>query len=161
MPILTPDRSLMYMRKTPVILEAILRDVSQEQAQQATDGPSGWSVVEVMCHLRDWEDIFIERTRMILESDNPQLPNYDQEEMARTRHYATQNLRAAFDAYTARREEFLKLLTGLTEEQWQRRGTHPRMGDHNMIELAANTALHDLNHIEQIVRALGLAGAKV
>jgi hypothetical protein len=43
----------------------------------------------------------------------------------------------------------------LTDDQWRRTGIHPRMGDHNMIELAANVALHDLNHIEQMVRALG------
>ena len=155
MPVLTPERSLMYIGKTPVILKAVLGDVSQQRAQQATDGPDGWSVVEVMCHLRDWEDIFQERTRLILESDNPQLPHYDQEELAKTRDYANQDLQAAFDAYLAKRKEHLQRLANLTADQWQRRGAHPRLGDHNMVEHAANVALHDLNHIEQMARALG------
>ncbi len=155
MPILTSERSLMYMRKTPVILKTILRDVTQERAQQATDGPDGWSVVEVMCHLRDWEAIFYERTRMMLDSENPHLPDYNQEEMAKRRDYANQNLLAAFEAYLVKRQQHLQLLSSLTGERWKRTGIHPRMGDHNMIELATNAALHDLNHIEQMVRALG------
>jgi hypothetical protein len=155
MPILTPERSLMYMRKTPVILKTILSGVTQERAQQATDGPGGWSVVEVMCHLRDWEPVFQERVRLILETNNAQLPHYDQEEMAKKGNYASENLQAAFDTYLARRRELVSQLLTLTDDQWQRRGSHPRMGDHSMIDLAGNAALHDLNHIEQIVLALG------
>ena len=92
---------------------------------------------------------------MMLDSDNPRLPEYNQEEMAKTRAYASQNLQATFDAYLSKRQALLALLSGLTDDQWRRTGIHPRMGDHNMIELAANVALHDLNHIEQMVRALG------
>ncbi len=161
MPILTPERSLMYLRKTPVILKALLGDVSQERAQQATDGPDGWSVVEVMCHVRDYEEIFYQRARMMLESDNPKLPAYDQVEMARARNYASQNLRAAFDDYLETRQRFVTLLESLSAEQWQRRGLHPQWGDITIVELATNTALHDLNHAEQMVRALGIAAALV
>jgi uncharacterized damage-inducible protein DinB len=146
---------MMYVRKTPVILKTILSGVTQERAQHATDGPVGWSVVEVMCHLRDWEPIFLERIRLMLETDNAQLPHYDQEAMAKDGNYASQNLQAAFDAYLSKRKELVNQLSSLTEAQWQRRGTHPRMGEHSMVELAGNVALHDLNHIEQMVRALG------
>jgi hypothetical protein len=161
MPILTPERSLMYLRKTPVILKALLGDVSQERARRATDGPDGWSVIEVMCHLRDYEEIFYQRARMMLESDNPKMPAYDQVEMARARNYASQNLREAFDDYLKTRQRFVQLLEGLNAEQWQRRGIHSQWGDITIIELATNTALHDLNHTEQIVRALGIVTALV
>jgi hypothetical protein len=157
MPILTPERTLMYLRKSPVILKATLGDVSQERAQQATDGPDGWSVVEIMCHLRDYEEIFIERARLILDRDSPTLPPYNQEELAGERNYKSQNLKEAFASYLNRRQQFIGILSNLSEAQWQRRGLHPAWGDINMLEVGTNAALHDLNHTEQLVRTLGLA----
>ena len=46
MTMMTPDRFIRSVRKTPTILNAILRDVSEEQAHELTDGPGGWSVIE-------------------------------------------------------------------------------------------------------------------
>jgi hypothetical protein len=40
-------------------------------------------------------------------------------------------------------------------------GVHLDFGDHSLLELAFNTALHDVNHIEQIVRALGFESALI
>jgi hypothetical protein len=159
MPIMTPERTLMYLRKSPVILNAILKDVSQERAQQATDGPDGWSIVEIVCHLRDYENIFLERAHMMLDQDNPKLPGYNQEELARERNYKIQNLREAFDGYVSSRQSFVHLLSGLSDEQWHRPGRHPNWGDINMLELGTNAALHDLNHAEQMVRTLGVGAA--
>jgi hypothetical protein len=161
MPILTPDRTLMYLRKSPGILSAILKDVSQERAQQATDGPDGWSVVEIVCHLRDYEDIFLERAHLMLAQDNPKLPGHNQEELARERNYKIQKIKEAFDGYLSHRQRFVNLLSGLSEQQWHRPGLHPNWGDINMLELGTNAALHDLNHAEQIVRALGTGAALV
>ncbi len=161
MPIISPNRSLEFMRKTPGIVKATLGEVSQERARTATDGPNGWSVLEVICHLRDWEDIFCERVQMMLSEDNPKLPDHDQEQMAKDRHYSSQDLQQAFDLYLNLRQRHLQILAGLTPEQWQRRGLHPRWGEINVVEHGMNTALHDVNHIEQMVRALGLAGAMV
>ena len=39
---ITPERTLMALRKTPVVLNALLKGVTQEQAEQLTDGPGGW-----------------------------------------------------------------------------------------------------------------------
>jgi hypothetical protein len=157
MTMMQPEKFLRTMRKTPVILAAILRGVTQDQAQAATDGPDGWSVVEVMCHLRDYEELFFRRARMILETDNPKLPGYDQAELARERDYAHQDLAAAFQEYVDTRQQYLNLLTSLDENQWQRTGIHPETSDITLLELAMNIGLHDVNHIEQIAHTLGLA----
>ena len=47
--------------------------------------------------------------------------------------------------------------TYTTPEQWQRYGTHPDYGQITILEVCANIALHDINHIEQMARALALA----
>ena len=157
MTMMQPEKFLRSMRKTPVILAAILRNVSQERAATATDGPDGWSVLEVMCHMRDFEGLFFRRARMMLESENPELPGYDQNELVKTNDYAGQKLSAAFQDYVHVRQQFVHFLAGLNDEQWHRRGIHPDVGDIDLLELVMNVSLHDINHIEQIVRALGLS----
>jgi len=161
MTMMQPEKFLRTMRKTPVILAAILRGVTQDRALAATDGPDGWSVVEVMCHLRDYEELFFRRARMMLETDNPKLSGYNQEELARERDYAHQDLAATFREYVQTRQQYLNLLTGLDATQWARTGIHPETGDITLLELAMNVGLQDVNHIEQIARTLGLAGALV
>lgn len=37
----------------------------------------GWGITEILPHLRDWEEIYFERARRIVEEDNPHIPGYD------------------------------------------------------------------------------------
>jgi hypothetical protein len=52
-------------RATPDILEGLLEGCTEEQARAARGGDEGWSIVEVMCHLRDAEERALERMRTI------------------------------------------------------------------------------------------------
>jgi hypothetical protein len=156
---LSVEKALRSLRKTPVILSAILRDVDQQRAVSATDGADGWSALFVVCHLRDFEEIYAERLRMMLETDNPHYPHINQEELPAKNRYASQNLRDALNAFIEQRRKQIVIFEKLTDGQWKRRGVHPEFGEHDVLEFAINTALHDVNHIEQIVRALGLESA--
>ncbi len=44
---------------------------------------------------------------------------------------------------------------------WQWGGVHPEFGQIDMLQLAMNGALHNINHFEQIARSLGLSMALV
>ncbi len=154
MPILNPFKALRSLHRTPVILEAVLRNVTQEQAQQFTDGPDGWSVLYVMCHIADYEFIYSERMRLMLETDDPLFPDVDNDALIRDHNYAGQNLREAFQRYADQRRVLIALLEGLNDDQWARRGTYLTAGEGTVLTLAINIALHDLNHIEQIVHSL-------
>ncbi len=155
MPTLTPEKALRDFPKTPVILNVILRGVDQARAQSATDGPDGWSVLEVVCHLNDFEQIFFERARRIVENDLPRFESIDPNELAKSSGCAQQDLAEVVASYVSRRRAFLAFLRGLTLEQWQRKGIHYAYGEMSLVELVTNTTLHDVNHIEQIVKALG------
>ncbi len=154
MPVINAERALLSLRQSPVVLDAVLGGVTPERARKATDGPDGWNVVGVICHLRDYERVFFARATLMLEADNPNLPAPDPDELARTSDYASQDLATALAAYHTNRRRFLGLLSGLVEEQWGRGGVHPRMGAMTLLELALHVALHDVNHIEQVVHTL-------
>ena len=158
MEIFSPDKALRDLPKTPVILKCILSGVDQQRAQTATDGPDGWSVLEVMCHLNDYEEIFAMRARRMVAEIVPNFPHADHLAWVTANHYAEQNLTATFATYLSRRRAFIAFLRGLTPEQWQRKGYTDVWGEVTVVQVAINATLHDVNHIEQIIRALGLSG---
>ena len=59
---------------------------------------------------------------------------------------------------TARRE-LVALLDGLADDQWQRQGTHALYGGLTLLDLLVFVEWHDVNHLEQIARTLGLSAA--
>src|SRR4051812_7531792 len=70
-------------RATPVVLARVLDGCTQEQAQAARGGDENWSVVEVLCHLRDAEARGLERMRAMRDENLPFLPAFDQDAWAR------------------------------------------------------------------------------
>jgi hypothetical protein len=139
--------------KTPALLRLILNDVTQEQAQNAWD--ADWNVVYVVCHLRDMEAVFTERLQMMLEQENPAFPLTNEKELAVQNRYAEADLRDALTEFEQRRRHFIALVENLTPEQWERTGMHAHFGETTVLTLAINSAIHDLDHMEQITRALG------
>ena len=157
MPMFTPEKALRDFPKTPVILSTILQGVDQERAQTARDGADGWSVLEVLGHMNEFEQVFFERSRLIVEADVPKFASLDPNTLVETHHYNDQTLTDVFASFVTTRRAHLAYVQALTPEQWQRTGIHSTSGEVTLVENIINTTLHDVNHIEQIVKALGSA----
>src|SRR5512143_1731559 len=84
--------SLDGLKATPETLQGLLRGVSPERARAARGGDENWSVVEVLCHLRDAEERALERMRLMRDETNPYLAGYDQAQWAVERNYAAARL---------------------------------------------------------------------
>lgn len=153
MALLSRGKALRSLPKTMALLRHLLEDVTQEQAENSWD--KEWNVVYMVCHLRDLEKAYVERLRMMLSEDNPTFPANDPAELAERNNYASADLRAALAEFEALRREFIRIVEGLTPDQWERRGQHPAFGETTILTQAINNAIHDLDHIEQITRALG------
>ena len=138
-------------------LAHILADVTQTQASAIRDGADGWNVLEIVCHLRDYQAIFAERIRRILEEDRPTFTPYDEKArlaLVIENDYANQNLRAVLDAYLATRHRIVERLAPLDDDQWRREG---KFADDDIVDLTmpvVHTLLHDADHTEQIARIL-------
>lgn len=155
---LVRTRHINLMEKSLQILVNMLADVSQETAttlRDLNDGPKGWTTVEVVCHLRDFDEIFYSRAKMMREQDNPQLPAFDHEQMAIDNNYNEQNLGGALCALVGSRTKFVEFFKGLSNEEWARGGNHPERESFSMTDAVMQVGLHDVMHIEQIVRILG------
>lgn len=160
MTMMTPERFIRALKKTPALLDVLTDGVTQERAQRARDGEDGWNVVEIMCHLRDFEEIFFERTRLIVEQDVPELEWHDEKKLAVERGYARQDFAAAYDAFIETRQRFIAWLEARAEADWGRKGIHPEVGEYTLLEQAMQVPLHDVDHLEQIARCLELTSER-
>ena len=107
------------------ILGHVLAGVTQEQAQSIRDGADGWTVLEIMCHLRDYQDIFATRIGRMLAEDNPRFKLYDETArmaMVVENDYANQDLKSVVAAYRSTRHELIHHLSALSDDQWTRIG---------------------------------------
>jgi len=142
------------LRKDLEIVKRILNSASREEMTGYRDGGTGWTALEILCHLWDYEDIFLQRASLTVEEEVPPLPNPDPDAWAREHHYNEQDLQTTYDGWVQRREAFLAYLGGLDENAWQRVGEHPRRGKMTVQDQLALIAWHDVNHIEQMTRTL-------
>ncbi len=151
------ERHIGAMRLSCDILGHILQGISNERARSLRDGPDGWSIIEIVCHLRDFDEIFYRRAQMMQAQEQPQLPAYDHEAMAIERAYQQEDLAEAFETLKATRARFIAFFAALTPEQWERDGVHPERDSFTMTDAAMQVGLHDLDHLEQITRVLARA----
>ncbi len=150
-------RHVRLMRQTCDLLGHLLTAVDQTAAttlRDAHDGPKGWTVLEVVCHLRDYDGIFRARAQRMLAEEYPALAPSDHKALAVERAYNAQDLRQVYAELVESRQETIELFKGLDEEDWARAGLHPERGHFTLTDAAVQVGTHDVIHLEQITRIL-------
>jgi hypothetical protein len=146
------------LRRTPEVLRALLVGLPDGWTDTADVPDDGWRPKDVVGHLvtgelTDW----IERTRRILE-DGPAVPFERFDRFAMLERDTDASLDELVERFATLRAANLARLAELaTDEDLDRRGLHPSLGEVSLRELLATWAVHDLNHIAQIFA--GMAGS--
>jgi hypothetical protein len=149
----SPDERLARLARTPAeIADALAR--TPDAALARRPGPRDWAPVEIVCHLRDAEEMFGQRFATILANDEPALPEAGPaDRWATERQYLRHDAALALGHFRRRRGEALETLIALPPADWQRGGEHPVRGRLTIDMLVALMAWHDDNHLEQLTRA--------
>jgi hypothetical protein len=117
----------------------------------AREGSGDWSPRELVHHLADSEMTAAVRLRLLIAQDAPTIIGYDQE--AFVRHlYPDRPIEPSLAAFAAARASTAPILRRLTEEQWQRAGTHNERGRYTVAEWLRIYAGHAHDHADQIRR---------
>ena len=136
--------------------------------------PKAWSAKEIVCHLRDIEELCMLRYHAMLSTVDPKLfvvgltaPDpeawgivggvpypVEAERWVEERQYLRNDTGRALAAFRRRRDEVLTLFRALTQAQWERAGLVPGVGRRTIAEFTAGVAAHDDNHLDQLKRAL-------
>ncbi len=149
------DQSIEVLAHTPSVLDALLRGKSQ-QWLHSRKSPDAFSPVDVVGHLMladetDW----LPRARMILEGQahTPFAP-FDRFDFQRL--IAVKSIESLLDDFATLRIQNLQTLTSLniTDDQLDLTGTHPELGPVTLRNLLATWVVHDLGHIQQIVKTM-------
>lgn len=136
-------------------VDSIVQAADRDGLVRWRDGGSGWTVGEVICHLRDFDAIFSERARLTLGEELPHLPFPNPDALAAEHHYAAEPPAVALASWRTARHAYLALHRALVDEQqWERVGIHPRRGHMTLTDQFMLTLTHDVNHLEQIARII-------
>lgn len=160
------------LTRTPDDLAATIRGRSEAELARRPDARN-WAAKEVVCHLRDIEELAMMRFRVMLAMDEPKVlvagampknpadwgltgsePPVDPDRWADERQYLRCDAAIALAAFRRRRSESLDFLNRLTSAQWQRGCLHPTLGRLTFGDWTALLAAHDDNHLSQLKRAL-------
>ena len=148
------DDAMAVLKRTPETLNALLSGLPDGWVT-ATEGPNTWSPYDVIGHLihgerTDW----IPRARHILAGETRPFESF--ERMAQFKESRGKTLAELLTTFAELRRENVSALEAfnLTEEDFNRHGLHPELGDVTLGQLLATWVVHDLDHIAQITRTM-------
>ena len=147
---------LQRLTRTADELAAAVRGQSETALARRPDAKN-WAAKEVVCHLRDTEELFFGRFELVMAMDDPKfapLAPDTPDRWAEERQYLRSAVATALAAFRKRREESLAFLRALVPEQWRRGGVHPTRGRMTIGDFVTLMAWHDDNHLDQLRRAL-------
>ncbi len=137
------------LRAFPNEIEALCRNLSDDQVR-ARPSDDAWSVLELVCHLRDSVQEEGLRVRRLVEEEDPTLVPYDQEAWARDRNYQRDDPRKALIALRAFWSGLAYQLEGLSDADWARAGLHPEQGPVTVRSRAEDEVAHAKEHLSQM-----------
>jgi hypothetical protein len=111
-----------------------------------------WSAREIVHHLGDSESTSAFRLRKLLVEDNPVIEGYDQNQFASKLRYNERDMAPALEAFRSARAGNTQLLKLMSEDDWQRAGTHTESGRYTAENWLTTYAKHAHNHAAQIRR---------
>lgn len=151
-----PDTFYQELARGAEIIQSLLAGITPDEAR-IKPAPDQWSVLEVVCHLRDEERWDFKRHlgNMLCPPAQPALPdnppNWDL-----VPHYNEGDLSQALDEFLAERQRSLAWLQALSSPDWDTSLTLRFGPDQVPFQLSAGDALaawvaHDNLHMRQLV----------
>lgn len=144
------EHAIDELRRAVSIITYLFTVTPDENLITYRDGGTGWTALEVLGHLLEFDRLFAERVRLMLAEDSPALPFPDPDEQVRAAAYNTQPATDVLVAWMAARDELVALFEGLDDSDWARAGQHPTRGAYGVEDQLLLIPWHDTNHLAQI-----------
>jgi uncharacterized damage-inducible protein DinB len=124
--------------------------------------PGKWSILEVVCHLADFEPIQADRMKRVVAEERPTLIGADENRYAATLAYHDRDLHEELAIIENTRAQLVRILRTQPESVLQRVGVHNERGPLTLEKLLQITTNHIPHHVQFILekrKAMGVAGA--
>ena len=157
--LLTADQTLALLAETPRRLEAVAADLAPTRLRAPADS-EGWSLNDVLAHLRSCADVRGGCVLTMLAEDGPTIRAVDPRTWIERTDYPDLEFRPSLRAFAAQRAELLARLESLPAEGWSRSATVTGAGAvqvRTVLFYAQWVARHERSHFRQIDRMAAAA----
>ncbi len=135
----------------PIVVQRLIGQIPESQWDTHVD-PDRFTLREAVAHLADWEQVWVERIRMGLDSPGATIVVYDETDRASEFDYVGKNPRSAAADFAANRRVTADLVRGLTPDQMKLTVNHPERGTLTVEDMTNMILGHDLFHIEHLTQ---------
>jgi hypothetical protein len=129
-----------------------LEGITDDELDRSASGE--WTPRQTAHHLADSEMMSAIRIRRLLTEDEPIIHGYDEATFAR-KLTSDRPIAPSLEAMRWARETSAQLLERMTEEDWDKVGTHTESGPYSVHDWLTIYAAHGHDHAAQIKRARG------
>jgi len=135
----------------PEQLRAAVAGLTAKQVR-TTAPPGRWSVLEVVCHLADFEIVYADRIKRILAEDRPTMFGGDPDRFAARLDYPSRDLEEELAVIAAIRRQVTRILQQKTAADFERVGIHSDDGPLTLATLLERIAGHIPHHVDFIAK---------
>lgn len=151
----TIEQATEILERTPAVCSALLAGLTDDWIMN-NEGPETFSPYDVIGHLIHGEKTdWVARAKMILEFGNTKtFVPWDR--FAQYEESKGKNLQQLLDEFARIRKENMNWFSSLqlTENDLDKTGIHPKLGEVTLRNLLSTWVVHDLTHIAQITRVM-------
>lgn len=141
----------------PQKLRAAVAGLNREQLR-AQPVAGKWSTHQCVCHIADFEPVYLDRIKRVIAQDEPMMSGGDPDLFAAKLSYDARETDTELQLIAACRAHLGPILRQLTPADFQRKGIHNEAGPLTLEKLLRNVTSHIPHHIafiEEKRKALG------
>lgn len=145
------DYILNELKRNKEVYLNLLSDISEELIHWKPSEDK-WNLLEIVCHLYDEErEDFRQRTDIILNNPEMELPPIDPQGWVKSRKYSENNFNEMLEKFIEERNNSIKFVKSLINPNWKNSINHKIFGKVTAEYFYYNWAAHDYLHIRQII----------
>lgn len=146
------EKYLQLLTLTPARITQATNGSETRRLQSRTE-VQPWSVNDILAHLRSCADVWGDSIEAMLAEQKPTIPYRHPRQWLGKTDYPKLSFQQSFRAFVLQRRKLLKVLKGLSFEDWSRAGLIQGR-EHTVFTQVRRMALHEQVHCEQIENLL-------
>ena len=131
----------------PILLAGVADD-----ALDRKQNPGKWSARENLAHLARYQHVFRSRLEHMLNEDRPAFPRYAAESDPEWGAWINRPATELIQDLRTQREELIREIVELTDEQLSRNGRHARFGEMTITQWLEFFLLHEAHHLLAVLQ---------
>lgn len=142
------EKFLVVLAESPHRISVLTHALDDARLYTAPD-KKGWSVSDILAHLRSCADIWTHSIYAMLAEKEPVLPDINERKWAKVTRYAELPFADSFQCFISQRDNLLRVLRDLPLESWEK-STMIFGRKHTVFSQVRRMALHEIEHCDQI-----------